>query len=212
MKSSKVLEMLNNNQIEELKAALQDEIFTESLKTKPDAKKRYAAMKKYFKMADSSREICQRPCEVDFDGEKYNSFTNTYSLALTKETCGEIPMFDTTTGNYPDISRLVDRTGLYGRVAFEKVIAEAKSKGYKLTKSSLMTNDYVMHLGNSYYRIGLIDVTYSIIADGKEATVYYNDGRFSKLTVENDIGICVIMPVRLEEGPDDNAVVIEVEE
>lgn len=48
MKSSKVLEMLEQNRIEELKAELQDEIFTESLKSKPDAKKRYAAMKKIF--------------------------------------------------------------------------------------------------------------------------------------------------------------------
>ena len=32
MKNTKVLEMLNSGQIEELKALLQDEIFTESLK------------------------------------------------------------------------------------------------------------------------------------------------------------------------------------
>ena len=64
MKSSIVLELLEQNRIEELKAKLQDEIFTESLKTKPDAKKRYSAMKKYFTLADSSREICQRPCAV----------------------------------------------------------------------------------------------------------------------------------------------------
>ena len=45
MKSSRVLEMLNQNRIDELKVELQDEIFTESLKTKPNAKKRYTAMK-----------------------------------------------------------------------------------------------------------------------------------------------------------------------
>lgn len=39
MKNTKVLEMLNNGQIEELKALLQDEIFTDSLKGNGNAKK-----------------------------------------------------------------------------------------------------------------------------------------------------------------------------
>ena len=46
MQNTKVLEMINNGQIEELKALLQDEIFTDSLKGNGNAKKRYSAMKK----------------------------------------------------------------------------------------------------------------------------------------------------------------------
>lgn len=65
MRSEKILEMLDNGKIEDLKAALQDEIYTESLKKKPDAKKRYSAMKKYFTYCDSGREILQKPCEVE---------------------------------------------------------------------------------------------------------------------------------------------------
>ena len=44
MQNTKVLEMINNGQIEELKSLLQDEIFTDSLKGDGNAKKRYSAM------------------------------------------------------------------------------------------------------------------------------------------------------------------------
>lgn len=35
MKNSKILEMINNGQIEELKAILKDDIYNEALKVKP---------------------------------------------------------------------------------------------------------------------------------------------------------------------------------
>ena len=107
MKSSRVLEMLNKNQIDELKAALQDEIFTESLKTKPNAKKRYAAMKRYLANVSSAREVLQKPCEVEIEGTKYISFCNSYSLALTNETCGEIPLCEEP-DRYPPVARLLN--------------------------------------------------------------------------------------------------------
>lgn len=151
------------------------------------------------------------PCAIEFEGRHYNSFTNTYSLALTTESCGEIKMFDTEHGTYPDISRLVDRTGPEGRIDINRVVAEAKSKGYKLNKSAMMSNDYLMHYNGSYFRIGLVDSTHAIIADGNEVSAYHGGGRRGKLTISNDIGICVIMPVFLDGGPDEGAVVIEAE-
>ena len=211
MKSSKVLEMLQQNRIEELKAELQDEIFTESLKTKPNAKKRYTAMKKYFTLVDSSREVCQKPCEIEFEGRKYNSFTNSYSLALTTEPCGEMTMFDQANGTYPDVGRLIDRTGLEGEIDFAKVIAEAKSKGYKLKRAELMSNDYLMHYRNSYFRIAVVDCTYGIIADGEKARVYHSGEKHGKLTVQNDIGMCLILPIRMEGKPAEWVTIIEAE-
>ena len=211
MNNTKMLEMLNEGRIDELKAVLQDEIYAKNLNKTPDAKKRYAAMKKYFKMVDSSREVCQKPCAIKFEGRPYNSFTNSYSLALTTESCGEITMFDTERLNYPDISRLVDTTGPEGKIDILKVIAEAKSKGYKLKKSELMRNDYLMRYNGAYFRIGLLDSTYAIIANDEVPSVYHSGGGRGKLTVVNDIGICVVMPVYMEGGPDENAVVVEVE-
>lgn len=207
MKSSRVLEMLHQNRINELKAALQDEIFTESLKTKPNAKKRYAAMKRYLANISSAREILQKPCEVEIEGNKYMSFCNTYSLALTKETCGEIPLCEEP-DRYPPIARLLNYEGTEGKIDFGKVMAEAKSKGYKYTKNAIYSNDYLLHYGGAYFRIALLDLTYGIIDDGNEAIVYHVDGPRRSMTITTDIGVAVVMPVFIDGDP--NGVVVEI--
>lgn len=210
MQASRVLEYIRANRIEELIAKLKDEIYTNSLRRKPNAKKRYSAMKKYFKYADSPREVCQKPCLIEFEGKAYTSFTNSYSLALTTEDAGEIELFDTENGTYPDISRLVDFSGEEGTINFAKVIAEAKTQGYKLLKSYFFSNIYLMRYKDAYFRIPLVDTTYNIIADSDEATVYYN-GPISPLVIKNDIGIAVVLPVRYDgTDPKENGnIVIE---
>ena len=209
MRSVKVLEMLNAGKIEDLKQALQDEIYAEELKNKPGAKKRYAAMKKYFTLVENPRECCKKPCTIEFEGKTYNSFTNSYTLVLTTESCGEIKMFDTENGTYPEVGRLIDISGIEDKIDLNKIIAEAKSKGYKLKKSEVFSNKYLLHLNNSYFRIALLDSAYGIIADGQEVLIYHAGGNRGKLTIKNNIGICVVMPVYMEDGPDENAVVIE---
>lgn len=211
MRSDKILEMLNNGKIEDLKAALQDEIYTESLKKKPDAKKRYSAMKKYFMYCDSGREILQKPCEVEIEGQKLTAFTNSYSLALTREKCGEMAMCDDP-DRYPQVGRIVSYSGNEGKIDFAKVIAEAKSKGYKLKKSEIgFDYKYLMLYEGSYFKIGLIEATYGIIDDGKEAIVYHVEGNGKPMTITTDIGVCVVMPVRYEGDPtEEGKVVIEV--
>ena len=100
MRSIKALEMLNEGRIEELKEMLRDEIYTELLSIKPGAKRRYAAMKKYFGYHNSMREILMRPCPIEFEGVQYHSFTNSHSLVLTTESIGTIaPCEDP--GRYP---------------------------------------------------------------------------------------------------------------
>lgn len=209
MKSTKVLELLNVGKIEELKAALKDEIYNESLKGKPDAKKRYMAMKKYFTYHNTLREILQKPCPVEIQGIKYTAFTNSYSLALTKEDCGELELCDKPE-LYPDVSRLLSYQGTEGKIDFHKVIAEAKSKGYKLKKSEVeYAYKYLMHYNGSYFKIGLIDSTYAIIDDGEENVVYHVEGNGRPMTVITNLGVCVIMPVRMEAEPDPGLIIIE---
>lgn len=212
MRNIKVLEMLNNGRIEELKAALQDEIYTESLKSKPNKKKRYAAMKKYFTYYDSGRESLQKPCEVEIEGNKYTSFCNAYSIALTRETCGEMELFDNPE-HYPDVSKLITYNGQEGKIDFATVFAEAKSKGYKLKKSEVgFDYKYLMHYGGAYFKLGLVDSTLGIIDDGNEAIVYHVEGARKPLTITTDIGVCVVMPVFMEGNPEDeDKIVIEVE-
>lgn len=208
MKSSRVLEMLEKNRIEELKAELRDEIFTESLKKKPDAKKRYAAMKRYLSYVTSARSVLRKACEVEIDGSKYNAFCNSYSLALTKESTGELPLCDET-DNYPDISRLISYDGKVGKIDIITAIATAKSGGYKLTKSAMYSNKYLLHYDGAYFRIGLLDLTYSVINDGRDAIVYHAEGSKRPITLTTDIGVAVVMPVHLDEVTDDS-IVIEV--
>ena len=209
MKSSKILEMLQQNRIEDLKAELQDEIFTESLKSKPNAKKRYAAMKRYLKTISEARPILTKPCEVEYEGEKYNSFTNSYSLVLTKETCGELAMCDEP-NRYPDVTRLIISGGEEGKIDFNKVLAEAKSKGYKYTKNAIHNNDYLMYYNGAYFRMGLVDITYGIIDDGKAIDVQFN-GKLRPLTIQNDLGIGIILPIRYDSDTLEGSVIIDAE-
>ena len=208
MQNSKILEMLDKGQIEELKAVIQDEIYTSSLKGNPTAKKRYAAMKRYLKTISESRPILTKPCEVEFENENYNAFTNTYSLILTKETCGELEMCDEP-DRYPDVTRLIHRGNDVGKIDFNKVLAEAKSKGYKYSKSGIHNNDYLMKYKDVYFRIALVEVTYGVIDEGKEVTVYFN-GENRPITIENDLGISVIMPIRNDGEYMDGSIVIDV--
>lgn len=213
MHTRKVLDMLNSNRIEELRKALENEIYEEALKDKPGAKKRYAAMKKYFNYHTSSRECLQKPCRVEFEGKDYISFTNSWSLVLTKEDHGEIDLFNEENGKYPNVTRLLKFDGVAKKIDFAKVIAEAKSKGYRLSKKEVeSTFKYLMRYDGTYYKIGLIDATFSVIDDGDIAVTYHPDGEKMPLTIQNSLGFCIIMPVYLHDGePGDDKIVIEVE-
>lgn len=213
MRNSKVLEMLELGKIEELERMLRDEIYEEALKAKPGAKKRYSAMKKYFKYHKPIREYLQKPCPVEFEGREYISFTNSWSLVLTTEDCGEIELFDETTDNYPDVTRLLRFDGFKKKIDFHKVIAEAKSKGYRLNKGEVDYHfKYLMLYDGTYYKLGLIDASFGIIDDGESIITYHPDGEKMPLTMKNDIGICMIMPVKYEGDPeDDGKIVIEVD-
>ena len=210
MDNAKVLEMLEEERIDELKDMLQDEIYKDSIRSTPNANKRYAAMKRYFKYTDNARECLQKPYAYDYNGVKYNSFTNSWSLVLTKESTGEIEMFE---GNYPDISRLIRFDGIKKKIDFNDVIAKAKSKGYRRTKGEVGPGfKYLMHYDGTYYKVGLIDISYEIINDGEPSITYHPDGERMPLTIENDIGISIIMPVFIHDKEAlEEKVVIEID-
>jgi hypothetical protein len=214
MKASKVLDMLNKGMYDELELYLRDEIYNESLtrSKNTDVKKRYTAMKKYFNYTNSSRKACQKPHKVEYGCIEYTSFCNSYSLVLTIELPGALELFDSINdGTYPDVTGLINCDGIGHNIDFTKVLAEAKSKGYKLTKSEIHSNKYLLHYDGAYFRIGLLDITYGIINDGKEATVYHKEGNSgSPMTIVNELGYAVVMPVRIEGGPDEESIVIEI--
>lgn len=184
----------------------------ESLKDRINAKKRYASMEKYFSYRTHHREVCQKPCPIEFEGKQYTSFTNSWSLVLTTESTGEIDIYDTSKGDYPLVGRLINFDGIKKKIDFAKIKEEAKSKGYKLTKKEVGAGcTYLMLYDGTYYSVGLIDISFGIIDDGRPALTYHPAGEKKPLTIQNDIGICVIMPI-FTHGlePDESRVVIEV--
>lgn len=202
MRSIEALNLLNEGRIDDLKRKLQDEIYEDAIKSKPGAKKRYAAMKKYCSYTSSAREILQKPCIIDYEGTKYASFCNSYSLALTTESTGEIPLCEEP-DRYPDVTRLVRCDGPPRQVNLSKVIADAKSKGYKLTKAEVMgtPSKFYMFYDGSYFRIGLLDLTYSIIDNGEPVTIYHKEGnRTTQVLIENELGKALVLPMRTEES------------
>ena len=212
MKNTIVLDMLRKGQVDEVIRMLEDEIYQQSLDVKPGAKKRYAAMKKYFAYHQAVRECLQKPCVIEFESKTYTCFTNSWSLVLTTEDTGEIELFDEANGKYPDVARLFRFDGIKKKIDFNKVIAEAKSKGYRLTKKEVGPGfKYLMHYDGGYYKIGLLDATYGIINDGEIVMTYHPDGEKQPLTFQNDIGFGIVMPVFMHDGePSPEHIIIEV--
>lgn len=199
MQSIKILEMINHGQIEELKELLQDEIYQDELKKKSGAKQRYSAMRKYFGYTNVSRVACQKPATIEFEGKTVTSFCNSYSLALTVESPGNICLFMDDDGVYPNVNRLIKRDGSPKEINLDAVFAEARSKGYKLTKREVNGGQYLMHYNGAYFRLGLIHATYAIIADGKNVTAYHDGKNISSLTLENELGVCLILPFKCDD-------------
>lgn len=214
MKNTRVLEMLNNGEIEELKKLLEDEIYQNGLKGNGNAKQRYAAMKRYFKYTDKNANIAMTmPCEnVTVNGGIYNSFVDGYTFALTTEGIGEIAGFDKLKGEYFHVEKMVNFSGNMEKINLNAVLAEAKSKGYKYKKSELGNYgnfQYVFKYEDGYYKVGLLDQAYSIVNDGEEAEVYYTSSK-SLLMIKTSIGICGILPFYFIDSMNKTKTIIDI--
>ena len=214
MQNTKVLEMINNGQIEELKTLLQDEIFTDSLKGNGNAKKRYSAMKRYFKYSDNTNKALKLPCkDIEVSGNTYNSFVDGYTLVLTTESIGEMESYDNTSGSYLKIASMLNLSDAKSIDNFDvnTILAEAKAKGYKYKKSEIGQHhdfQYCFKYKDGYFKVGLLDKAFSIIDDGKEAEVYYN-GAKGLLFIKTSIGIAGILPFNPMVNVEEKKTVIE---
>ena len=117
--------------------------------------------------------------------------------------------------SYPNVGNLISFNGVERKIDFKAIFAEAASKGYKLNKSELNTfkYKYLLLYEGAYYKLGLVDASYSIIDDGEEASVFCEHGSFrSSLVINNSLGICVVMPIRIENPEESlqDKIIIEV--
>jgi hypothetical protein len=91
MKNEKILEMLNNGEIEELKKVISEEIYNSSLDKNGNAKSRYKAMKDFYKFpSDKTDTRFLKPCKKSIRGQLYNCFLSSDVLVCTKESTGNI--------------------------------------------------------------------------------------------------------------------------
>lgn len=213
MKSQHILEMLNEGKIEDLKALLSEEIYKSELQDK-GKKARYSAMKRYYRLTDKNgREMLKKPCkDIEYKGKLYNCFIDGYCFTVTTESIGNMETYDNANNDYFSVGRLISFNGDMEKLNLNKILATAKSKGYKYKKSEVNTINAVYYLKykGSYYKIGLLDKAYSIINDGEEAEVYYSgySGGKSVLIIKNNIGIAGICPIIIK-GDIGSKIIIE---
>lgn len=217
MKSDRVLKMINDGEIEELKSLLKDEIFKEKLKklSGTGARNRYSAMKRYFKYADSSNKALCFPFKdmaiSIYDGKLYNSFCDGFSLVITPEDIGTIKTYQSITDvKYLDINKLIDLPLNYDVVDINKILAKATEEGYSYNKKELdnYKHKYVFQYKDAFFKMGMLDQAYSIINDGEPAKVYYT-GAKGILYIETSVGLCGILPIIMKE--ESNKTIIESE-
>lgn len=215
MRNTKILQMINDGLIDELKTMIQEEIYAENLSVVPGARMRYAAMKKYFTYVKNDNPMLQKPCNVWFEEGSRTAFCNSYSIVLTTESCGEMEKFEDSS-KYFNVSQMISYDGEPKEVNFTRIIAEAKSKGYSLKKCEVEGGKfrYLLHYDGAYYKIGLLDASFGIIDNGKPCVVYHKAGAVHPMVIKNDIGVCVILPVNYKNNEEnfEDVVIVEAEE
>lgn len=209
MKSEVILKMLKNNEIEELKRILEEEVYKNAMKNK-DGKSRYLAMQRFFRFANKNeREALKKPCkDIEYNGKLYNCFIDGYCFAITTENIGNMENYDNSNKDYFNIAGFISFNGDMEKLNLNAILANAKAKGYKFKKSEIDTNNalYFFKYKESYYKIGLLDKAFSIINDGEEAEVYYS-GKNNVLIIKNSIGIAGICPMKLKDDIDSKIII-----
>lgn len=209
MDNKYILKMLEDGNLEELKNAVQDEIYQKELSSTPGAKQRYTAMKRYFKYSDKVDERTSKPCIVN--GKSY--FVDGFTAVKTSEGIGDIMPFK---GEYFKLDAIfnVERVSNYTEeININEVLAESKSRGYKFKKSEIAQgNDFttVFFYNGAYFKVGLLDQAFSIINDGEKARVYSSGKATAPIKIVSSIGECILLPVRPEEDGFNDRTVIKV--
>lgn len=205
MKNEKILEMLNNGEIEELKKVISEEIYNNSLDKNGNAKSRYKAMKDFYKFPSHKTDArFLKPCKKSIRGQNYNCFLSSDILVCSKESTGNIEMYNEKeeAREWFDLEKLIDTNNfeVVENIDFNDILSEAKSKGFKPIKQEIKYGEcakYYLHFRDAYYKIGLLNKGYSIIDGGKHQEVFYKN-KVSPLYIYNSLGIVMLLPVRID--------------
>lgn len=209
MDNKKILEMLNQNRIIELKEKVSEEIYIEELKKskRSNADKRFRAMKRYYKFAGNFDERLNHPCKdlhIMINGKEnmYNCFLDGLSFVLTTESIGTIDdytMYTKKGTEYFDMNNYIkvfEECQEYSEWNLNVVLSEAKSKGYKFKHSELLSDSfiYAWNYRDAYYKMGILDQAFEMINDGKSVKLYYINAK-SPLFIVSSVGLAAILPM-----------------
>lgn len=231
MNTQTILNMINNNEIEKLKAALQEEIYQKELKKTSGKADRYKALKYYFKYVSDDRLQLNYPyANYEYNNKKYTAFTDAYSLGITAEsfdiksyqealaeerqTEERLPYFNIK----PLLDEIVDVINTHTPLKennLDKYISLAKSKGYKMTKKMFnaytpFKDKFYLEIGGVCFNIALIEKAYNIIKDNSKIDIYCHEGQ-RMLYLKNDIGMIIVCGIRGKKELLDPNKIIEME-
>lgn len=209
MKNEQILKMLNDGEYEELKALLQLEIYKKSIGT--DAKKRLAAMKRYFKYGIHNKTIAsmQYPFLMP-DGN--TSFIDGYSAVITKEKAEGMEYFNVEEyGEYIDVANIIGQEERKNKnvycINLTKYVAKAKMDGYKYSEAVFTKTDkqsrFLLQMPNGgYFNMGFIDKVASILDDGSgQFTVVLDDrNKNQAMYIATDLGKGIVLPIRFDRA------------
>lgn len=200
MRNEKVLEMLNNGEVEELKQQIKDKIYTDTLDKRTGAKQRYTAMKRYLRHTKDSDQKWMRlvTTGLSYYGDNYNGFTDDCNIVFTNEGVGELKSSNkgmSMIDNFKDVLLEEGKT----KVNFKELLAKAKTEGYKYTKNN---NRYIIKFEDVYVNMKLLDLAVSIIDDGGDLYIHKRDDEQS-IVLKNEIGVVYILGMRVLKENDD---------
>lgn len=204
MKTERVLEMINSNEIDLLKELLEQEIYKKSLSS--DDLTHQNAMKRYYKFKSKfDKPMCQAPTKVIYDNQEYYCFFDGFTLVLTKNICPDIQLH---IGDILDFKTLINgcKNGTTFSTDINQLITAAKTLGYTYKKSELEKANYIGKFVKTHVNIAYLEKAFSIINDGKLTEVTYSK-EHSPILIKTSIGYALVSPMRITEDDTDKHIV-----
>ena len=197
MKNEKILELLNNNKIEELKRLLAEEIKLEGYKNKNT----YKSVKNHLVKTCKNKPVLQY---CDFIEEK-QIFTDSYFLSsLVKEDYNPLIEKKPDDMIYPRTDTII--TGIRSMCnemleikseEFTEMIHELKTQALHNNKDYIYIEQIKRH-----FNIKLLEIAISTLNLNKntDLKIYYNENKNQGILIEKSNGsLLIVLPVRVEE-------------
>jgi hypothetical protein len=198
MTNQQILDMLNNNEIEELKTKLKSEIMAEGYNS--DEKKRLKAKNTFFKYDTAAIADTNKPF---INNNKLMMFNNhccveTSETDCTKDTSRK-PDKNVVDAMDSSLHKAIDTTKVKPiKVNLREFLMGEQVNGYKLIKKNFSKPfPYRLECNGIVFNTALVELCFNIIDDNALPTIYVS-GNY--MWIETSIGKCVIMRIADSES------------